>query len=109
MVLLTVVLGKFFLKQNLKSHCEIYPVAFWVTRIVSLRKSSNLFKEDVEAYLKREGGISADDGVKRIENSYRTYKVVEQQMLAQKARCDILSLFIFRIGEHQVFIYTCRE
>uniref|UniRef100_A0A914ZTY3 Prefoldin subunit 3 n=2 Tax=Parascaris univalens TaxID=6257 RepID=A0A914ZTY3_PARUN len=42
--------------------------------------------EDVEAYLKREGGISADAGVKRIENSYRTYKIVEQQMLAQKAR-----------------------
>ncbi|KHN84306.1 putative prefoldin subunit 3 [Toxocara canis] len=42
--------------------------------------------EDVEAYLKREGGISVDDGVKRIENSYRTYKIVEQQMLTQKER-----------------------
>ncbi|VDK30567.1 unnamed protein product, partial [Anisakis simplex] len=41
--------------------------------------------EDVEAYLKREGNITVDEGVKRIEKTYRTYKFVEQQILTEKA------------------------
>ncbi|MFH4977987.1 hypothetical protein AB6A40_004696 [Gnathostoma spinigerum] len=42
--------------------------------------------EDVGEFLRKEGDISVEEGVKRIEESYRKYKFVEQQMVAQIER-----------------------
>ncbi|OZC08938.1 prefoldin subunit [Onchocerca flexuosa] len=42
--------------------------------------------EDVEAYLKKEGNISIEEGIRRLEAIYRKYKQVEQQLTEQKLR-----------------------
>ncbi|VDN58069.1 unnamed protein product [Dracunculus medinensis] len=44
--------------------------------------------EDVAEFLKREGDISAEEGVKRLDMLYKKYKKVEQQLLAQKLRLN---------------------
>uniref|UniRef100_A0A1I8EK01 Uncharacterized protein n=1 Tax=Wuchereria bancrofti TaxID=6293 RepID=A0A1I8EK01_WUCBA len=42
--------------------------------------------ENVEAYLKKEGNISVEEGIRRLEAIYRKYKQVEQQLTEQKLR-----------------------
>ncbi|VDK65623.1 unnamed protein product [Onchocerca ochengi] len=42
--------------------------------------------EDVEDYLKKEGNISIEEGIRRLEAIYRKYKQVEQQLTEQKLR-----------------------
>lgn len=47
----------------------------------------------MEAYLKKEGNISIDEGIRRLETIYRKYKQVEQQLTEQKLR------YCFLFGE----------
>ncbi|KAM3721521.1 putative prefoldin subunit [Dirofilaria immitis] len=42
--------------------------------------------EDVEAYLRKEGNIGIEEGIRRLEAIYRKYKQVEQQLIEQKLR-----------------------
>ncbi|VIO97408.1 Prefoldin subunit family protein [Brugia malayi] len=42
--------------------------------------------ENVEAYLKKEGNIGIEEGIRRLEAIYRKYKQVEQQLTEQKSR-----------------------
>ncbi|VDM08392.1 unnamed protein product [Wuchereria bancrofti] len=48
--------------------------------------SGYYFQENVEAYLKKEGNISVEEGIRRLEAIYRKYKQVEQQLTEQKLR-----------------------
>lgn len=65
---------------------------FFSFGVVLLTISQNIFyffvsfQEDVDAYLKNEGNISIEEGVRRLETVYRKYKQVEQQMTEQKLR-----------------------
>ncbi|VDN05514.1 unnamed protein product [Thelazia callipaeda] len=42
--------------------------------------------EDVAAFLKTEGDIGVEEGIRRLEAVYRKYKQVEQQLIEQKLR-----------------------
>lgn len=44
----------------------------------------------MEAYLKKEGNISVEEGIKRLEIVYRKYKQVEQQLTEQKLRYNYI-------------------
>lgn len=52
-------------------------------------------QEDVAEFLKREGDISAEEGVKRLDMLYKKYKKVEQQLLAQKLRFHCYYYYFF--------------
>ncbi|VDD87215.1 unnamed protein product [Enterobius vermicularis] len=66
--------------------------------------------DDVAVYLKKEGDITVEEGLKRLDELYLKYKTVEEQVLAQKARMssklpdlqqslDILSLLEERVEQ----------
>ncbi|VDN82828.1 unnamed protein product, partial [Brugia pahangi] len=59
--------------------------------------SNYYFQENVEAYLKKEGNIGIEEGIRRLEAIYRKYKQVEQQLTEQKSRYFFLFLNLLLI------------